>query len=75
MRCGGENVVEAVDEIFFLVCQYYIGNQDINTGEHIEERFKSPFIVWFSFFMKESKGHTEGFVISCDASNVEEGNP
>jgi hypothetical protein len=34
---------------------------------------KHPFVVFFGFFVKESKGDTEGLVRSSYTSNVEEG--
>jgi hypothetical protein len=73
MSCRGEDGIETIHKSLFVVGQDYLGDGNIVAGEHVEQRLKSPFVVFFGFFMKESKGDTEQLVRPSYAGNVEEG--
>jgi hypothetical protein len=72
MSCG-EDVIETIHKSLFPVGQDYLRDRNIVAGEHIQKRLKSPFVVFFGFFVKESEGDTEQLVRSSYAGNVEEG--
>jgi hypothetical protein len=70
-RCG-ENGVKTIHKSLFPVGQDYLILL-LNASEHVQQILKSPFVVFFGFFVKESQGNTEGLVRSTYAGNVEEG--